>query len=100
MQPDVLWLVSLGTTQGLFNLHQARQVRSAVGDKVDLMGFAQKLIDDGHVHDIDLLEKVAGLAMVEQLTLEVWALADLPMPTYARADIPVRLYRPGEKRES
>src|SRR5262245_44372828 len=65
MQPDVLWLVSLGTAQGLFSLHQARQVRSALGDGIDLMGFAQKLIDDGIVHDVDTLEKIAGLAMTK-----------------------------------
>lgn len=39
------------------------------------------------------------LAMVEELTREAWELAGLPWPTYRRSEIPVRWFRPGEKRE-
>ncbi len=38
------------------------------------------------------------LAMVWPLTLEAWALAELPMPTYARHETPIsfRLHRANE----
>ena len=38
------------------------QVRGALGDSVDLEGFAQKLLDDGIVTDGALLERIANLA--------------------------------------
>ncbi|MBX3749601.1 MAG: PilT/PilU family type 4a pilus ATPase [Opitutaceae bacterium] len=63
MNNDTLWLVRLGLDQNLFTVTQAQAVRAALGDGAELMDFAQKLIDDGLVHDIETLEKVAGLAM-------------------------------------
>ncbi|HTJ78302.1 MAG TPA: PilT/PilU family type 4a pilus ATPase [Rariglobus sp.] len=64
MQNEIRWLVRLGLDQGLFTRAHAITVRNALGEQADLMDFAQKLIDDGHVADahLDTLEKVAGLA--------------------------------------
>jgi len=64
MDPAISWLVKLGIDQGLFTLDQAKLVRHTVGEKADLLTFAQQLIDDAHVDD-DLLgdlEKLAGIA--------------------------------------
>jgi twitching motility protein PilT len=65
MNADVLWLVRLGLDQGLFTREQCVAVRSAVGDGAEIADFAQKLIDDGYVTNIETLEKVAGLAMTK-----------------------------------
>lgn len=62
MKPDVLWLARLAIDQGLLSLAQCVKVRDALGEDVELMDFAQKLIDDGTVSDMETLEKVAGLA--------------------------------------
>ncbi|MBK8859092.1 MAG: PilT/PilU family type 4a pilus ATPase [Opitutaceae bacterium] len=63
MNHDTLWLVRLGLDHNLFNLSQAKAVRRSLGDNAELMDFAQKLIDEGLVHDIETLEKLAGLAL-------------------------------------
>ncbi len=63
MDAGILWLVKLGTQQGMFSMNQARQVRDGVGAEADLMDYAQMLIDEGHVEDLALLERVAGLAL-------------------------------------
>ena len=63
MTNDVLWLVRLGIDQGLFSREHCLAVRTAVGDAAEIGDFAQRLIDDGYVEDVDTLEKVAGLAM-------------------------------------
>lgn len=65
MNPDVLWLVRLGLDQGLFSREQCAAVRTALGDGVEIADFAQKLIDDGFVENVETLEKVAGLAMTK-----------------------------------
>jgi twitching motility protein PilT len=65
MQPAVLWLVRLGIDQGAFTRAQAATVRAALGDEVDVVTFAQKMIDDGLVENVDLLEKLAELAMAK-----------------------------------
>lgn len=65
MQPDVSWLFRLCLDQGLITPAQAAQVRSVLGDSGGLMDFAQKLIDDGIVGDVALLEKIAGLAFAK-----------------------------------
>jgi len=65
MNPDVLWLARLGIDQGLLTRAQCLAVRSALGDSVELMGFAQKLIDDGIVTDIPALEKLGGFAFAK-----------------------------------
>ncbi len=62
MNHDVLWLARLGIDQGLLTREQCLAVRAALGDAVELMDFAQKLIDDGTVTDIAALEKVGGYA--------------------------------------
>jgi len=63
MKPDVLWLVRLGLDQGIFTREHCVAVRSALGDETEIADFAQKLIDDGFVENVETLEKVAGLAM-------------------------------------
>ena len=65
MKSDVLWLVRLGIDQQAFTLDQATTIRAALGDSAELMDFAQKFIDDGIVTDIELLEKIAGLALAK-----------------------------------
>jgi twitching motility protein PilT len=63
MNNEILWLVRLGLDQRLFTRAQAIAVRAAVGEAAELMDFAQKLIDDAIVEDLETLEKLAGLAM-------------------------------------
>jgi twitching motility protein PilT len=63
MSQDILWLVGLGISQGLFTRAQCTKIRGELGDGADLMTFAQKLIDDGVVHDVEALESLAGVAM-------------------------------------
>jgi twitching motility protein PilT len=65
MTNDILWLVRLGIDQGLFTREHCHSVRAAVGDAAEIGDFAQRLIDDGYVEDVDTLEKVAGLAMTK-----------------------------------
>jgi len=65
MHPDVLWLVRLGLDQRLFTREQAQQVRAAVGPAGELVDFAQRLVDDGIVDDLETLEKLAGLALAK-----------------------------------
>ena len=96
MQPDISWLVRLGIDQGLFTPAQAMHVRSALGDSAALMDFAQKLIDDGIVNDVALLEKIAGLAIakgeegppVSDPFEENEAIAPAPAPTPATPEFP------------
>ena len=63
MTNDVLWLVRLGLDQRIFSREHALAVRTAVGDGAEIGEFAQFLVDEGYVEDVDTLEKVAGLAM-------------------------------------
>jgi len=65
MNNEILWLVRLGLDQRLFTRNQAIAVRSAVGESAELMDFAQKLIDDAIVEDLETLEKLAGLAQTK-----------------------------------
>lgn len=65
MNPEVLWLVRLGIDQRLFTQAQALAVLRAAGREAGLMDFAQKLIDDAIVEDVDALEKIAGLALTK-----------------------------------
>ncbi len=65
MNADILWLVRLGLDQGLFSREHCLVVRTAVGEDAGIGDFAQRLIDDGYVEDVDTLEKVAGLAMAK-----------------------------------
>ncbi|HYP17629.1 MAG TPA: PilT/PilU family type 4a pilus ATPase [Opitutus sp.] len=65
MKPDVLWLVRLGIDQGLLTREQCLAVQSSLGPDAELMDFAQKLIDDGTVEELETLEKIAGIAFAK-----------------------------------
>ncbi|CAM3065722.1 type IV pilus twitching motility protein PilT [Rariglobus hedericola] len=65
MQNEIRWLVRLCLDQGLVTQTQANTVRAKLGDSADLMDFAQELIDDGHIEDHAILEKIAGLALTK-----------------------------------
>lgn len=65
MNNDVLWLARLAIDQTLVTRQQCLAVRGALGSAVELMDFAQKLIDDGIVSDVEALEKIAGLAFAK-----------------------------------
>lgn len=47
--------------------------------------------------DLDPLSGAAAVALVAQLTRESWSESGLPLPTYTRADIPIR-FVPGRER--
>jgi twitching motility protein PilT len=68
MNHEILWLIRLGLDQKLFNREQALAVLKAVGRDGQLMDFAQKLIDDGIVTDVEKLEAIAGDAMTRATT--------------------------------
>jgi twitching motility protein PilT len=73
MNPDLLWFVRLGIDQGLFTRVQAVSVKAKLGQyNLEMLVFAQKLIDDDIVINVGALEKLAGLATVQ---------ADLGPPT-------------------
>src|SRR3954468_711305 len=63
MNNEILWLIRLGVDGQLFSRAQAVAVLKAIGREAQLMDFAQKLIDDGIVTDVEKLEKIAGNAM-------------------------------------
>ena len=65
MPPDLLWLVLLSIDQGLCTREQCLEIRTALGANIDVMSFAQRLIDEGIVQDIERLEKIASLAMTK-----------------------------------
>jgi twitching motility protein PilT len=64
MTPDIRWLARLAVEEGLLTKAQVRSVRAALGDGAEIGDFAQKLIDDGLVENIEALEKLAGIAIV------------------------------------
>ncbi len=52
-------------------------------------------LDAAESDDLSATTTVAErIEMVAALTREAWALTGRPMPTYGRADIPVRIIRP------
>ncbi|MEY4941241.1 MAG: hypothetical protein RIQ93_2976 [Verrucomicrobiota bacterium] len=63
MNNDTRWLARLGIDQGLFTRPQALQVCAKLGSHVDLVSFAQELIDAGMVTDVESLETIAGMAV-------------------------------------
>ncbi len=63
MKNEILWFIRLGLDQKLFNREQALATLRAVGREAELMDFAQRLIDDGIVSDVALLEKVGENSM-------------------------------------
>ncbi len=65
MKPEIRWLARLALDQNLLRPDQCRSLRDALGPQADFMDFAQKIIDDGLVTDVALLEKLAGLAVAK-----------------------------------
>ncbi|HEX2099986.1 MAG TPA: PilT/PilU family type 4a pilus ATPase [Candidatus Synoicihabitans sp.] len=65
MNAGVAWLIRLGLEQGVFTRGHAAAVQNAIGEQAELLDFAQRLIDDGHVTDVAALENIAGLAMAK-----------------------------------
>jgi twitching motility protein PilT len=63
MNNEILWLIRLGVDGQMFSRAQAVAILKAIGRDCQLMDFAQKLIDDGIVTDVDKLERIAGNAM-------------------------------------
>ena len=63
MNNEILWLIRLGVDGQMFSRAQAVAILKAIGRDAQLMDFAQKLIDDGIVTDVEKLERVAGNAM-------------------------------------
>lgn len=64
MNNEVLWLIRLGLDAKLFTRDQALTVLRMVGREAELTDFAQRLIDEGFVTDVEKLETVAGDAMI------------------------------------
>ncbi|HZZ19193.1 MAG TPA: PilT/PilU family type 4a pilus ATPase [Opitutaceae bacterium] len=60
MNPDTLWLVRLGIDQGLFTRAQAVSVKARLGGRLGMLEFAQKLVDEDIVTDLEGLETIAG----------------------------------------
>ncbi len=65
MNNDTRWLARLCIDQGLLTGPQCLQATSILGTDVDVMSFAQELIDSGVVTDVETLEKLAGLAVTK-----------------------------------
>ncbi len=63
MNSEILWFVRLALDQKLFTREQALATLRSAGKGAGLMDFAQKLIDDSVVHDVDVLEKLGIDAM-------------------------------------
>jgi len=92
MNNEILWLIRLGLDQKLFTRDQALTVIRMLGQDAALMDFAQKLIDESIVSDVDKLEAVAGDAMAraalgppEGNPLEESAASTPPVPVAAKA---------------
>lgn len=62
MKTSVLWLAHLGTNEGLVRPEQCLALQRSLGETVGLAEFAQALIDEGYVDEIEKLEMLAGLA--------------------------------------
>jgi twitching motility protein PilT len=62
MNPDLLWFVRLGIEQGLFTRADCVRVRALLGGRPGMLEFAQKLVDDDFVSDLEALEEMAGVA--------------------------------------
>ena len=63
MNNEILWLIRLGLDQKLFSRDQVLTIVRMLGQDAALMDFAQKLIDEGAVTDVEKLEAIAGDAM-------------------------------------
>jgi twitching motility protein PilT len=60
MNNDILWLVRLLAENGLATRTQSLAAIEELGGNPELIDFAQKLIDDAIVQDLDALERIAG----------------------------------------
>jgi len=65
IQPAVLWLARLGIDQGLFKRAQAVAANKTIGDGADIIAFAQQLLNDGAVDNLEAMEKLVDLAMAK-----------------------------------
>ena len=65
MNADVIWLARLGIDHGLFTQAACRKLIVALGVNVEMMDFAQELVDNGTVTDHEALEKLLGLALTK-----------------------------------
>jgi len=65
MNNEIRWLARLGIDAGLFTRGHCIALRKGLGENVELMDFAQDLIDDGIVEDVGKLEDLAGEAMAK-----------------------------------
>jgi twitching motility protein PilT len=65
MNPDLIWFVRLGIDQGLFTRLQCVKVKAALGVRPEMLDFAQTLIDEGIVTNVEALEKLAGAAALK-----------------------------------
>jgi twitching motility protein PilT len=63
MNNDTRWLARLAIDHGLLTVPQALQATSVLGRDADLMSFAQELIDNGLVTDVETLERLAEEAV-------------------------------------
>jgi twitching motility protein PilT len=65
MNADLLWFVRFGIEQGLFTRAEAVRVKMRLGGEPGMLEFAQKLIDDEIVSNVEALEKLAGKASLQ-----------------------------------
>ena len=65
MNPAILWLVRLGIDQGPSPGCKPWPFAPILKNECELIDFAQKLLDDGHVDNVAELEKLADLAMTK-----------------------------------
>ena len=62
-KPEICWLVRLGIDRGFFSRSQCEAILRVLGPKVELLDFAQLLVDSGVVNDVETLEELANLAL-------------------------------------
>ena len=65
LNPDLLWFVRIGIETGMFTRVECVRVRADLGGGPGLLEFAQKLIDDDVVTNVEMLEKLASRASVK-----------------------------------
>lgn len=65
MNNEIRWLARLGIDQGLFSRAQCGKLSTVLGDGTGLADFAQALIDQDIVSDVETLEKLANLAVAK-----------------------------------
>lgn len=65
MNNEIRWLARLGIDQGLFSRAQCAKPTTVLGDGTGVADFAQALIDNDIVSDVETLEKFANLAVAK-----------------------------------